>query len=75
MVWPRRPPTGNPRRFSAKHQILFAVVVYGGLAAAVVLGISAHSFLLAVFVLIGVVGAVLLVGSVAMMVRLGRRRP
>jgi hypothetical protein len=65
--------TSGPR-LSKKRQALLGVVIYGSVAVAVLIGILNRSLLAAVFVLFGLGGLTLAVGSISMMVGLGRRR-
>ena len=61
-------------RLSKKRQALLGVLIYGGVAVAIVIGILSRSLLAAVFVLFGLGGLTLAVGSIAIMVGMGRRR-
>ena len=61
-------------RLSKKRQVLLGVLIYGSVAAAILIGIITQSLLAAVFVLFGLGGLTLAVGSIAMMVGMGRAR-
>jgi hypothetical protein len=65
--------TSTPR-MSKKRQALLGVVIYGSIAVAVIIGILNRSLLAAVFVLFGLGGLTFAVGSISMMVGMGRRR-
>jgi hypothetical protein len=65
--------TGAPR-LTKKHQALLGVLIYGSVAIAIVISIVSRSVLAAVFVLFGLAGLIFAVGSIAMMVGMGRRR-
>ena len=61
-------------RLNKRRQALLGVLVYGSVAAAILIGILSQSLLVAVFALFGLGGLVFAVGSIAMMVGMGRAR-
>ncbi|HEY5201825.1 MAG TPA: hypothetical protein VIJ31_13060 [Acidothermaceae bacterium] len=61
-------------RLSKKRQALLGVLIYGSFAVAIVIGLLTQSLLAAMFVLFGLGGLILAVGSIATMVGMGRRR-
>jgi hypothetical protein len=61
-------------RLSKKRQALLGVLIYGSFAVAIVIGLLTQSLLPAMFVLFGLGGLILAVGSIATMVGMGRRR-
>jgi hypothetical protein len=65
---------GSTPRLSKKRQALLGVLIYGSVAVAILIGILTQSLLAAVFVLFGLGGLTLAVGSIAMMVGMGRGR-
>jgi hypothetical protein len=61
-------------RLSKKRQALLGVLIYGSFAVAIVIGLLTQSLLAAMFVLFGLGGLILAVGSIATMVGMGHRR-